>query len=174
MQNHLILIGFSGTGKTLVGREVARRLGWEFVDTDAEIQKRAGKPIPRIFAEDGEPAFRGLEKAALREACAGLGRVIATGGGSVVDPENRELMLRRGYVVCLDAQPQTIYNRLLGDCADPGEVRPLISGPEPLERISALKARRQGHYAVAHHTVHTDNLSIEETAQEVMKEWKDG
>ena len=165
---NIILVGFSGTGKTLVGREVARILGWQFLDTDAQIEGRAGKAVGRVFAEDGEPSFRLLEKEVLQEVCSGQGRVVSTGGGAVVDPENLELMLGRGFVVCLDALPETIQGRLAGNDEDTVEARPLLEGPEPLERIRDLKNQRQGFYSAAHRTIHTDNLTVEQTAQEVV------
>ena len=171
--NNIILVGFSGTGKTLVGREVARVLGWEFFDTDAEIEVSAGKPIHRIFEDEGEPAFRLMEKRVLNEVCSTQQRVISTGGGAIIDPDNQQLMLRHGLVICLDAFPETIYGRLGGNDEDPVEDRPLLSGPDPLEKIKALKASRQAHYSVAHRTVPTDNLTLEETAGEVVKAWRD-
>ena len=166
---NIILVGFSGTGKTLVGRKVARHLKWEFVDTDEEIERRARKAISLIFSEDGEPAFRQLEKQALREACSGQHRVIATGGGVPVDVENRELMLERGYVVCLDGSPETLYSRLMGNDTNPVAERPLLSGPDPIERITTLKRSRQEYYSMAHRTVHTDDLTIGQTAQQVVE-----
>ena len=169
--NNIILVGFSGTGKTQVGREVARLLGWEFLDTDAQIEERAGKPIHQIFEGDGESAFRLLEKQAIQDACSGQGRVISTGGGVVVDPENRDLMLRRGLVICLEALPETIYRRLMDNDENPVAVRPLLSGHEPLERIRTLKDHRQSFYSEAHVEVHTDNLTVEHVAQEVMSEF---
>ena len=166
---NVILVGFSGTGKTLVGREIARLLCWEFVDTDAEIEAKARKPISRIFEEDGEPAFRVLEKQILQEACSGQGMVISTGGGAVVDSENRELMKGNGYVVCLDAQAEAIYRRLLGNEGNPVAARPMLSATDPLERIRALKADRDGYYSIAHRMVQTDNLTIAEVVREVVE-----
>ena len=167
--DNIILVGFSGTGKTLVGQELARLLGWEFIDTDAEIEGRVDKSVQCIFAEDGESAFRVLEKRALREACSGDHRVISTGGGAPVDPGNRELMLDRGYVVCLDALPETIHSRLVADDSNPLAVRPLLSGPESLERIKGLKSQRQECYSAARRTVATDNLTVEQVAREILR-----
>jgi shikimate kinase len=169
LPRNIILVGFSGTGKSQVGREVSRLLGWEFVDTDEAIERMAGKPVRRIFAEEGEPAFRDLEKRALREACGGQGRVISTGGGAPVDPENRCLMLGAGLVVCLDASPETIYARLMGNGGDPAEERPMLAGPQPLERIRTLRKARRSCYGAAHRTVNTDGLTVEETAREVLR-----
>jgi len=89
---NLVITGFMGTGKTRVAREVARRLGYPFVDMDAEIEARAGKPIPRLFAEDGEAAFRHMEAALCVELGSPSGRVIATGGGALVDPVSRAMV----------------------------------------------------------------------------------
>ena len=169
---NIILVGFSGTGKTLVGREVARLLGWEFRDLDSEIETSAGKSISRIFSEQGEDVFRLLEKQAIREACSGQDRVISTGGGAMVDPENRKLLLDRGYVVCLEAETGTILNRLSADDVHPSDVRPMLSGEDPLEEIRSLKVSRQHYYTMAHGTVSTDNLSVEEVAQEVVRLWQ--
>jgi shikimate kinase len=165
---NVILIGFSGTGKTRVGREVARLLGWELVDTDEEIERRAGRPVRHIFAEEGEPAFRDRERAQIRAACQGERRVVSTGGGAPVDPENRAAMLSGGTVVCLDAEPAAIYRRLLEDAGNSVAGRPMLSGSDPLDRIMALKEERRASYASAHHTVPTDGLTVEEVAREVV------
>ena len=95
---NIVLVGMPGSGKTTVGRELARLSGKPFVDLDGEIVKKAGKPIPEIFSGQGEAAFRALEHEALEEACARSGQVIATGGGAVLRPENREAMRRTGRV----------------------------------------------------------------------------
>jgi shikimate kinase/3-dehydroquinate synthase len=109
---NLVLTGFMGTGKTAAGRELARRLGREFVDMDAEIEARAGKPVPRIFAEDGEPTFRQMEAALCAELSARQGLVVATGGGALVDAANRAAMMRTGTVVCLTCDPDEILRRV--------------------------------------------------------------
>ena len=166
---NIILVGFSGTGKSRVGREAARLLDWECVDCDEEVRRRAGKPIPGIFVEDGEPAFRRMEKEILAEACSGEKRVIATGGGAMIDQDNRWLMLSRGYVVCLEADAGTIHGRLMASSTGPVEERPLLSGPDPLERIAALKAERQPYYAMAHCVLPTDGLTVEEVAGRVVE-----
>lgn len=170
----IILVGFSTTGKTQVGTRVARLLGWRCVDTDAEIEKLAGKPIPKIFSQDGEPVFREIEKQALMQACQEDEVVIATGGGAVLDADNRELMCRMGIVVCLDADPGTVYNRLLRDADNPvvPVIRPLLDVPDPLRRIQELKAVREPFYAFAHFTVKTDGLDVEAASQEVVRCWR--
>ena len=174
MTSNILLTGFSGTGKSRVGQAVARAFGWRSVDTDDRIARDAGKPIAAIFQDDGEPAFRERERALLREATDGQRQVVATGGGAFVDSDNAGLMLQSGVVVCLEARPETILQRLqseAGGSSSPA-VRPLLEGPDPLERIRALKAERQAAYARAHWTVHTDGLSIEQVAREVVRGWR--
>ncbi len=173
---NIILIGFSTTGKSMVGRKVARRLGWDFVDTDERIVDRAGKGIPQIFAQDGEPRFRQWESEVLDEACRRERLVIATGGGAIVDPDNRDLMFQTGVVICLEAKPETIYERLRADVKDGGDtaVRPLLAGDDPLARIRSLKESRQPYYALADWTIRTDYLTIEEVCDEVVRGWEYG
>lgn len=173
---NIILTGFSYTGKTKVGQEAARKLGWRFVDTDDEIVRIAGKPIAQVFAQDGEARFRELEREALEKVCRGKDVVVSTGGGAIMDASNRRLMMAAGVVVCLEAKPVTIYQRLLRD-AEAGsetEVRPLLAGTEPLRRIEWLKGFRQPHYALSDWTVHTDNLTVKEAADEVIRGWRYG
>jgi shikimate kinase/3-dehydroquinate synthase len=166
---NIILTGFSFTGKSVVGKEVARQLGWHFIDSDEEIVALAEKPIPDIFAEDGEEHFRGLERQVLEKACQGRGYVIATGGGAVLDSRNRELFAQSGAVVCLEAKPQTIYERLCATQNDSTVVRPLLAVANPLERITQLKASRQPYYATADWSVYTDNLSLDEVVGDVIR-----
>lgn len=173
MRDNIFLVGFSGTGKTRVARQVARLLGWTVFDMDVEIVRRAGKPIERIFADHGEAAFRALESQVVSDACHGTRQVVATGGGAMVAEENRRLMLQSGLVVCLDAQPETVLRRLR-ECQDEGDgtaVRPMLEGGDPLVRIRELKASRQPYYDEAHWTVRTDLISEGEVAREVIKAW---
>jgi len=173
---NIILTGFSYTGKTKVGQKVAWKLGLKFLDIDEEIVRSYGKPIAEIFARDGEERFRELESKVLERVCQGSDTVIATGGGAVMSAANRDMMLESGVVICLEAKPATIYRRLLKDAEDPTnrEARPLLAGPEPLRRIEWLKGFRQPYYALADWTVHTDNLTVEEVADEVVLGWRYG
>jgi 3-dehydroquinate synthase len=168
---NLIITGFSGTGKSQVAKEVARRLNWDFLDTDDEIVEQTGKPIAEIFRQDGEGKFRELERETIRKACQQRQTVIAIGGGAIVDSQNYELLARTGLIVCLEARPETIYERLFREaaCSPETEVRPLLAGDNPLERIKQLKASRQPYYAKADWTIHTDGLSISEVAGEVIR-----
>jgi 3-dehydroquinate synthase len=168
---NIIITGFSGTGKSLVAKAVARRLNWDFIDTDDEIVKQAGKPIAEIFRQDGEGKFRELERETIRGACRQKHIVIAIGGGAIVDPQNYELLAKSGLIVCLEAKSETIYERLFREAArsPETEVRPLLATDNPLERIRQLKASRQPYYANVDWTVHTDNLNISQVAEEVIR-----
>jgi shikimate kinase len=171
---NIALIGFSTTGKSVVGKIVAEELGWDFIDTDVEIAGSSGKSIPEIFSQDGEDRFRQLEKAVLKKACACADTVIATGGGAVLDSENQSILKERCHIICLESRPETIYRRLEEDTVyspNPA-VRPLLAGENPMERIIQLKSQRQGYYSIADWTVHTDNLTVVEAGREVVKGWR--
>jgi shikimate kinase/3-dehydroquinate synthase len=152
---------------------VADRLRWQVVDTDSRVEKAAGKPIAAIFEQDGEPRFRELEADAVRTACALERAVISVGGGAVLRPDNRRLLADGGFVVCLEARPETILRRLSEDTqADEPLDRPLLAGPDPISRIRELKARRQPFYALADHTVNSDSLTLDLVAEEVVRAWR--
>ena len=160
-------------GKSLVGREIATRIGWPFVDTDVQaVNLAGGLSIPDIFSEWGEDRFRALERQSLGLAC-GRGRaVIATGGGVVLDGGNRAMLGSSGVVFWLDARPSTIYKRLLRDQAESDDpvIRPLMQADDALERIKALKEDRAHHYAaVSDWCIATDALSPEEVVEEVLR-----
>lgn len=165
LEKNIILTGFMGTGKTAVGREIALRLDRPFVDLDDVIIERAGKSIPDIFAQDGEPAFRTLETAICWEMREPAGLVIATGGGAVVNPANRVALAAGGALICLEATPETILQRV-GKGAD----RPMLTtGDEDrLKRIADLLAQRAGAYAAIPHHLDTTHLSIPAAAERVL------
>ena len=165
----IILTGFSGTGKSAVGPLVAKQLGWVFVDTDYVVEKRANKRILQIFADDGEQAFRDLESEALQEVCSRDKTVIATGGGAVLRAENRRLLAESGFIICLEAWPETIFRRLTERADTKPLDRPLLASDDPLARIRELKYGRAHLYALCDWSVHTDGLSIEEVAAEVVR-----
>src|SRR3990170_4178722 len=166
----IVLTGFSGTGKSLVAPLVAQRLGWETVDTDVLVERAASRPIADIFARDGEPRFRDLEAEAVRQACARERAVVSAGGGATLRPDSRRLLADGGFVVCLEARPETVLQRLREGEA---EERPLLAAPDPLSRIRELKAARQPVYALADHTVHTDGLTLQQVAAEVVRAWEE-
>ena len=130
------------------------------------IVDRAGKPIHRIFSEDGEPAFRELESRVIFDLCAGERQVIASGGGSFVSERNREVMLSGGRVFFLSASPAEILRRVLEEDAG-GPIRPLLAVDDPEARIAELLAQRASAYAQAHHTVDTDGVTAEGVAKEI-------
>lgn len=165
------LIGFSGTGKSAVSRLVGERLGLPVRDLDRAIVARAGRPIADIFANDGEAAFRDLESAVLQDAATEGGVVVATGGGVPTIPANRDLMFATGWVICLEALPETLHARLRAQLRTDGVagVRPLLDNPDPLGRIRTLKETRQPVYARAHWTIHTDRLTADQVAGEVAR-----
>lgn len=174
-RNRIYLIGFSGAGKSSVGRSTARLLGWRFEDADERIVDRAGKPVERIFAEDGEPAFRELERAAIAELAREECVVVSTGAGSVMHDQSLGGMLSSGLVVALEARPETVYRRLSHIAELDGAeamTRPMLQSDDPLGRIESLKRERQWAYAHAHWTVHTDDLTIEQAALEVVRTWR--
>jgi 3-dehydroquinate synthase len=154
-----------GTGKTVVGQEAARRLGRRFVDVDAEIEARAGKPIPRVFAEDGEAAFRKLEAALCQELSAQRSLVIATGGGALLDPDNRARMLSSGVVVCLTCDVGEILRRVRRD----GPGRPLLEVDDPCAEIQRLLEARREAYRAIPWQLDTTGLSIQEVATGVIE-----
>jgi shikimate kinase/3-dehydroquinate synthase len=171
---NIALIGFSATGKSTIAKYVAEYLGWAFIDTDSEIVKDIGKTIPEIFEQDGEDRFRQIEHKVLKESCLNNRTVISTGGGTVLNPENIKILQENSFMICLEAKVETIYRRLVHDnlCSESPEVRPLLAGENPLERIKQLKAFRQPYYSIADWTVNTDSLTLEEVSQEVIKGWK--
>jgi len=169
---NIVITGFSGTGKSLVAREVAKQLGWDFIDTDNEIVSLAKKPIAEIFSSDGEGKFRELERVVIKRASRHSHRVISIGGGAIVDPQNRSRLARNGFLVCLEARPETIYQRLFQEGSHGSGIRPLLEGDNPLERIRQLKAQRQPYYDDVDLVINTDDLSIGDVAKEVVKGWR--
>ncbi len=169
MKENIFLVGFSGTGKTNVGLALSGLLGYEYLDTDLQIEADTGRSVTAIFAEDGEVAFRELERSTLEKICERNFQVVATGGGIILLKENRTAMTANGYVVGLEARPETIYVRLLLDSATRQDAanRPLLKSDDPFDRITTLKAQRQAFYVEADWTIHTDFLSPEEVAAEI-------
>jgi shikimate kinase len=151
---NLILVGFMGTGKTTLGRILARKLGFQFIDTDHLIEKKAGKSVTRIFEEDGEPAFRDMERQAVEEWLPRQGAVIACGGGLVMGQGMLDKLRQLGVVVCLFASPETILSRVSRN-----DQRPLLRAEDPLDRIKKLLRERLPVYMQAGCGILTDSRS---------------
>ncbi|MBZ0297800.1 MAG: shikimate kinase [Anaerolineae bacterium] len=159
---NIVLTGFMGTGKTTVGQCVAEKTQRLLVDTDEEIARQAGKPISTIFQEDGESYFRYLERRVCRFYAGQRGYVIATGGGMLVDEVNRQVMDAAGLVVCLDATPDAIRERLAEQTG-----RPLFGSD-----WEELYERRRSAYAAIKHHIDTTDKTPEAVAQEVITLWQ--
>ena len=167
----IYLVGFSGSGKSTVARLVGELLQWPVCDLDELIVQRTGLPIPVIFEREGEPGFRLREAEALRAVSSSGRFVVATGGGTVARPENRMFMSSKGWIICLEASPQTLLGRIqrqLKD-SDPKAIRPMLDSVYPLDQIRALKQTRQSAYSFADWAVYTDRLTSEQVAQEIIR-----
>lgn len=163
--DRVILWGFMASGKTAVGSRLAKRLGWKHIDLDEEIVLRAGKPIERIFSEDGEPAFRALEAEVSGELIGQRGAVISPGGGWVTIPGILETIPDRTLTVWLHVEANTVLKRLRSGRRAP--TRPLLSAPDRAERVRTLLAQREALYRRADHTVRTDGRSLEGIVAEI-------
>jgi shikimate kinase len=161
--HNLALIGFMGTGKSSVGRLAAQLLQFEFVDTDHVIEVRAAKSISDIFRDDGESAFRQLEKQVVEELAGNQKTVIATGGGLPLNPDNLINLKLHALVVCLWASPETVYARVKAHSH-----RPLLKDPNPEARIRQLLAEREPHYRQADVLVNTELRSLREVTAQVI------
>jgi 3-dehydroquinate synthase len=160
---NITLIGFMGTGKSEVGRAVARDLGMEFVDCDALIEQRTGLTVGEIFQRAGEERFRRLERREIARVSRRWGLVVGTGGGAPKDPANIEALKRAGLVICLTARPDVIWERTQG-----AGVRPLLAVPDPRARIGELLQERRACYEQADRCVDTSDCAIGDAAQAVV------
>ncbi len=144
----IVLVGMPGSGKTTVGRELAKRLGLRFVDSDHEIEQRTGVKIPTIFEIEGEDGFRKRETCTLDALTQESGLVLATGGGAVINPINRELLSGRGVVIYLNVPPHILWERTRHDRS-----RPLLQVPDPRGRLQQLFVARDPLYREAAHII---------------------
>ena len=160
----LYLVGFMGAGKSSVARALGRRLDWKVEDIDERIERAERRDIPTIFRDNGEPYFRAREREALVALLPERGMVVASGGGTFMDPANRELMLRDGAVVWLDAPFTTILGRVPRDGR-----RPLAADRTGMEQ---LYNQRLAAYRLAHFRVDAGRGSVEELVDHIV-EWLD-
>lgn len=140
-ERNIYLVGLMGAGKTTLGKSLAKRLARPFVDSDQEVEKRTGVPVRTIFDLEGEEGFRKREAQAIAELASQDGMVIATGGGAVLNPDNRRCLNASGFVVYLNASPGVLFSRLRHD-----KTRPLLQVPDPLARLESLFAQRDPLY----------------------------
>lgn len=161
--DNLVLVGPMGAGKTSIGRRVAAACRLRFVDADQLLEQRTGASVALIFELEGEPGFRRREHELLHELCAQRGQVIATGGGAVLDPANREVLRRNCFVVHLHASVPQQLERLERD-----RCRPLLAAPDRRERLLRLAAERDPLYAeVADLRFTSDGLSVAAAAEQL-------
>ena len=159
MSKNIALIGFMGTGKTSVGKILAKRLNRPVVDVDLYIEANERKKISEIFEKEGEARFRALEKEAIRQICQRQGIVITTGGGAVLDSENLETLKKSGWVINLSATPETIFKRVRDSSR-----RPLLDGKDKLKEIERLLAIRKPFYDKADFQFGSDGRSSSQVA----------
>jgi shikimate kinase len=164
---NLYLVGFMGTGKSTVGRAVAQKLGFELLDSDHEIERLQGKTIAEIFAQDGEPAFRAMEREFILQGHPAQRTVISCGGGLVVQPGNLALLKERGVVVCLHASIETILARTSRQ-----RNRPLLEVADPDARVRALFAQREPIYRQSGTLILTDGRPLNDITAHVMRAWR--
>ncbi len=163
--NNIFLIGPMGAGKSTIGRQVAVLLGLDFDDTDHEIQRRTGVDIPTIFDYEGEEGFRKRESAVIDDLTQRGSLVLATGGGSILNPDNRRNLSSRGFVVYLYCSPEQQYERTLRDRS-----RPLLQTEDPLGTLQALMAERDPLYReTADIVVTSEKRSASSVANEIVR-----
>lgn len=161
---NIYLVGFMGTGKSSVGRELAKRKKWQFVDLDELIELKEKRTIREIFAKDAEAYFRRVEKKVLKEVATQKNFVVACGGGIVLDKDNIKIMNETGVVICLTAAPDVILMRVSGYMH-----RPLLNVPNPKGQIEHLLKLRAPFYAQADKTIDTSKYSIIKAADRILK-----
>lgn len=158
-----------GTGKSAVGRILARRMQREFIETDNLVEAREDMKISEIFSRYGENYFRRKEKEVLKEISGRDNLVVSCGGGIVIDDENRKVLKSTGVVICLETQPDIIYKRV-----KKYRLRPLLNVEDPKSKIKELLAQRRHFYEEAHHCVDTTHLTTQEVVERILEIVKNG
>jgi shikimate kinase len=162
MFKNIILTGFMGVGKTSVGTGLAKDVGYQFVDTDLLIEADQKMSVTEIFATKGEPFFREVESRVIGEVLQGESQVVSTGGGAVIRDSNREAFKKAGFVVCLTARPEVIFERVRHETH-----RPLLRTENPLAKIGELLESRAPFYAQADAVIDTSEKSVEAVITEI-------
>lgn len=165
MSGNIFFVGPMGAGKTTIGRQLARSLGRTFIDSDREIEKRTGADIPLIFELEGESGFRSREKAVIDDLTAGDDIVLATGGGAILDPDNRRHLSERGFVIYLSAPLEQLFQRTSRD-----KNRPLLQTENPRERLQQIIAERDPLYReVADLVLVTDRQPVRQVSNKLLQ-----
>jgi shikimate kinase len=167
LAKNVFITGFMGTGKSTVGKYLAKKTGKIFLDTDYLIESREGKSINEIFLTYGENHFRNLENNILKEVCIRKDVIVATGGGTLLSEKNYQLAYLKGIIILLWATPEVIVERLSRE----GDRRPLLFGAGKLEKVSLLINQRKESYNRFEYRIDTSNLAIEEVANRIIKLW---
>lgn len=168
---NLYLIGYRGSGKTTVARQVAMELNRELLDTDQMLEQQTGRTVAEIFQQRGESGFRQLEKQLIHSLAADQDRVVSLGGGSVLDPDNRDWLRQTGKTIWLQASPMTLGQRI---AADPNtqRQRPALTSLEGLSEIESLLRQREPVYAqCSDFSIQVDPLAPEQVARIVIEWW---
>ncbi|MGE0387813.1 MAG: shikimate kinase AroK [Gammaproteobacteria bacterium] len=164
--DNIFLIGLMGAGKTTIGRRLAEVLKLRFLDVDHEIERRTGATVALIFDVEGEPGFRAREARLIDELTRDTGQVLATGGGAVIDPQNRRHLAERGFVVYLQASVDLLHARTRGD-----KRRPLLQTGDPRARLAALLEQREPMYlACADLIVNTSRRTVRQLVEHIRAE----
>ena len=163
--NNIFLIGPMGTGKTTIGKKLAKKISKKFFDSDHEIKRTTGVDIPLIFEIEGEAGFRERETKIISELVLLRNIVLSTGGGAILTQKNRELLADNGIIIYLKSSAEQIFNRTSSD-----KIRPLLQGNDRLTKIKEILFERESIYSsVANETINTDTLSTQEIIREILK-----
>lgn len=166
-QPNLYLVGFMGTGKSTIGRMVAQKLDFQFIDSDHAIEENEGMSIPEIFAAKGEVGFRAMERGFIESGHPTSGCLVACGGGLVIQPGMLELVKSKGPAICLLASAETVYERTKGNAN-----RPLLNVEDPLARIKEMLAIREPIYRMVGSEILTDNRSLSDIVTHICRSYK--
>lgn len=163
MSKNIVITGFMGTGKSVVAKELARKLKMEFIDMDRIIEERQGTSIADIFARYREKHFRSQENKLVKKLSTEENMVIATGGGTLLSSDNARMLSQKGQIICLYADSQTIYNRVKRK-----KNRPLLNGENILDKINHLMKERKKIYDNIKWKIDTTNLSTQEVVDKII------